>query len=475
MENQTAANVYSEPPRFDLDGYITNYAGRTRFERFMWIGCHSPHLAHDALKGAVLEAKKGQDTARYECAVATLSSISPHDPDASLDKEWVEKTTKRVRADTERFETELKGFKNNLIKESIRVGNEELGTHYLSIGNVSDSLKAFGRMRDFCTNTHHLVEMASNLIIVAVEQKNWVLVQSNVQKIRNIQQRTDDEAKLQPKLCAASGLAYLSQKDYHHAALSFIQAEANLGSSFNQVLSSNDVAVYGGLCALASMNRNELKKLVLESSSFRTYLELEPHIRQIISLFCNSKYGQSLAILEAYKNDYLLDFHLHGHVTELYYAIRTKCIVQYFIPFSCVTIDSMAKAFGASEVALEGELVDMIEMGALAARIDTQKRFLVSKRTDKRQAVHEQALELAKSYEQTARLRLMRINIVSAGLDLRATRGKEGNNALTDEFATSPTGSSFSPIQTGGAGSAAAGPVEGKKVVGKYKGLHTKS
>ena len=50
-----------------------------------------------------------------------LAEAAPTDGDAAPDVEWVERTRKRVKVETDKMETELKGYKNNLIKESIRV------------------------------------------------------------------------------------------------------------------------------------------------------------------------------------------------------------------------------------------------------------------------------------------------------------------------------------------------------------------
>jgi COP9 signalosome complex subunit 1 len=47
--------------------------------------------------------------------------MAPNEPEAVLDTEWVDRTQKLVRAETDRLEHELRGYKNNLIKESIRV------------------------------------------------------------------------------------------------------------------------------------------------------------------------------------------------------------------------------------------------------------------------------------------------------------------------------------------------------------------
>ena len=134
-------NGFSDPPKFDLDAYIANYRGkpwrslsglrqtlidmlgRTRFDRLFLIGTSSLFLYPDALKLAIVEAKGGLDTSRYELAVAKLHEILPEDRDGHLDLAWVEKTNKQAQIETDRLEREYKGFKNNLIKESIRVRN----------------------------------------------------------------------------------------------------------------------------------------------------------------------------------------------------------------------------------------------------------------------------------------------------------------------------------------------------------------
>lgn len=69
------------------------------------------------------EAKKGKDVSRYLDAIEHLRErvLAPDDPDAELDRDWLEAVKKDVARETERMETELKGYKNNLIKESIRV------------------------------------------------------------------------------------------------------------------------------------------------------------------------------------------------------------------------------------------------------------------------------------------------------------------------------------------------------------------
>lgn len=50
-----------------------------------------------------------------------MRNMDPSDPLATPDSDWVDKATKLNEQETLRLEHELRGYKNNLIKESIRV------------------------------------------------------------------------------------------------------------------------------------------------------------------------------------------------------------------------------------------------------------------------------------------------------------------------------------------------------------------
>lgn len=93
------------------------------------IGSNSTHLYFEALKAAVAEAKQGVDVQRYEAAVTALQEVTPNDPDARPDIAWIEKTARQAKAQTDLLELELKGYKNNLIKESIRVRRHVSTSH----------------------------------------------------------------------------------------------------------------------------------------------------------------------------------------------------------------------------------------------------------------------------------------------------------------------------------------------------------
>ena len=67
----------------------------------------------------------------------------------------------------------------------------------------------------------------------------------------------------------------------------------------SQVIAPEDVALYGGLCALATFEREDMKRSVLDNPRFRNFLELYPAVRELLQDFYNSRYGSCLSYLSA--------------------------------------------------------------------------------------------------------------------------------------------------------------------------------
>ena len=68
--------------------------------------------------------------------------------------------------------------------------------------------------------------------------------------------------------------------DYKSAARSFLGANLD-HCELPDIMSAQNVAIYGGLCALATFDRPELQRLVVSSPSFKLFLELEPQLREV--------------------------------------------------------------------------------------------------------------------------------------------------------------------------------------------------
>jgi COP9 signalosome complex subunit 1 len=70
---------------------------------------------------AITEVLKSKDVSEYMAIVEEFQNLAPNESLAQINTTWAEQTTKHNKMETDRLEHELKTYKNNLIKESIRV------------------------------------------------------------------------------------------------------------------------------------------------------------------------------------------------------------------------------------------------------------------------------------------------------------------------------------------------------------------
>lgn len=326
------------------------------------------------------------------------------------------------------------------------MGNEDLGRHFERIGQLPQAAEAYIRMRQDVSTTKHITDCGIHLASVAMQRRDWPIVLTNIGKITGVQGSSEDDKGLQAFTKVISGIALLGMGNFLDAARQLLHVDFAIPpTEYSSLASPNDIAVYGGLLALATMDRAELQRNVLDNQSFRSFLEHEPLVRKAVSSFVNGRYSNCLSILESSRPDYTLDIYLAPHVDEIYSRIRTKCIVQYFIPYSCVTLESLEQAFARPGQSVEDELVAMIRNRSLGARIDAKNKvsciyrpsyprsklgshltnmmqLLVAVQTDARADMQRQALEVAQRYEEEAKERLRRMGILAAGLEVAGGR-----------------------------------------------------
>ncbi|KAG0349349.1 cop9 signalosome complex subunit [Podila humilis] len=426
------------PNNLDLDTYIANYKGHTKINRLEFIAERCPSLQVDALKMAVEEMKNNQtlNVQRYVNLVKKLqdavkvygqSGTKVSNDLLTLDKAWVDSQALKAKQVADQLEAELKNYKRNAIKESIRMGNTELGNHYYECGDLTGAHRSYSRTRDYCTTPKHILELCMNVIKVSIELGNFPHVLTYVVKAESTPGVNEDKDFTKAKLKAASGLSNLDQNKYYAAARDFLSiGEELIAHPYSEVISSNDIAVYGGLCALATFPRTELKSRVIDNVGFRQYLDLEPHIRDLIQGFYNSNYSVCLDVMEKWKSDYLIDIHLHSHIEALYNNIRKKALVQFASPFLTVDLTKMAMSFATTVPVLEQELVSLIVAGQIEARIDSQQKILWAKQANKRSNIFEKTKAMGQEYERESKALVLRIQMMNHGLVVKGPVSEKG-------------------------------------------------
>ena len=377
-----------------------------------------------------------------------------NDDDDDEEKEFVENWSSQMHLENQnekkRLDEGLTSSKASSLKESIRLAHNDLGDYYYNIGNLKEAFTCYQKSREYGTSVKHTLALCMNSVRVALELNNMsqVLLYANkgLAILKNVDQMnaSENEKKMTQKpsiiqqagsgieglgvggeskeeqnlTCAkftcAAALAHLHFDKYTEAAKHFTSLKTEIGNSYTEVVSQQDVAVYGGLCALATFDREQLKKhIVHENVTFRDMLSTVPEMRDIIEDFWNSRYPQCLSKLNLIKKELLLDIHIGKHVHKLFSLIRQKALIQYTKPFSALSLTTMASAFNCDSVeTLEKEIADLITRDKIRARIDSRgEKILRAKEFDKRTETFERVQKTAEKFVENARDALLRSSL----------------------------------------------------------------
>jgi COP9 signalosome complex subunit 1 len=262
--------------------------------------------------------------------------------------------------------------------------------------------------------------MCLKVIVTALEMGNFSHVVNYVSKA---EQTPDASAQIQAKLRIATGLAHLHNRKYKSAARSFLDAAPDMGgNSFSEVLSTQDVGIYGGMCALAQFDRNELKRHVISNPRFKSFLDQTPELQALVNAFYNCRYTEALGCLERLRPRLAIDPHLAEHAALLSRQIRNRAIVQFFSPYSSVDMKMMATAFNTTVAELEQELKNLIVEGDISARIDSFNQVLVAKQVNQRTRMFQKATEVGRDHNANMRDMLLRMDLTMQEFSVKPPR-----------------------------------------------------
>lgn len=427
---------------FDLEAYANNYTGLARIYRLMYIANHCPKLRSDALRLSISHVTTTMNVNLYQvlhqklqqCHGNVLPDVTGANPADTgfpiFNSSWVEATTQKSAMKLEKLDGDLKNYKSNSIKESIRRGHNEIGDHYVSCGDLIEATKSYSKARDYCTSSSHIISMCLSIIKVGIYLQNWSHVINYIIKAESTPDYLENnelQTAFNSTLKCMTGLAELAGRKYKVAAQHFLQTNLDYWDS-NDVITPNDVAIYGGLCALATFNRLELQNNVICNNSFKLFLELEPEVRDAIFKFYESKYEVCLTILNKIKPTLLLDMYIGSHINQLYSNIRSKAMIQYFCPYDSADLRKMALCFNTPLPELEDELMQLILDGHIQARIDSINKILYAKHPNRRVETFEKAITMAQQYSRYMHILVLKSQMIKHQMNTKLGERERHNN-----------------------------------------------
>ena len=325
-------------PILDIEAYAAQFEGVARLQRLLFIADHCPPLRRDAfiLCLSSLRNANSRNLRVYEHVCEQLLRYSqsnneelPTNLGQIPDRNWLDTIKRNLETTQAHLEADLKSYRTSSIKESIRRTYEELGSFFVDCGDYDAALRNFSKARENVSTSKSLLSTTLSVIRVAVYKQAWAIVSSYLNK-SELHRKPDESfssakdetwwAQTRCQLECLAGLADLVHGRYKQAAKHFTSAPGQQVlnsnttsdavtsaaavaaaavdpcSGFADLLSPNCVAIYGAICAMASMDREELRRSVLGNAHFRSLLELEPDFREILRSYYDTKYSVCMQV-----------------------------------------------------------------------------------------------------------------------------------------------------------------------------------
>ena len=365
-----------------------------------------------------------------------LPAAMPHHPakhGLAFDATFATTTDHTSQMHLQTLEARLSQAQSHLAKDAIRTAYLALAEHYRLRGDLRESLRKLLRSRDFCTHTRQSGAVCLLVVELGVDLRNFALVKDYVAKAEHTTDLLHTDPLFAAKLRAASGLALLAEGRYAESARKFATVHSELTTQFATVLSAEDIALYGSLLGMASLDRSELQDLILDSATFKGRLELVPTMREALRHYVLAEYGPALSLLTARVRPLLeLDLHLRPHAETLLRRIRDRCIARYFAPYSKVSLVTMAEGFAVTPSEMEGIVAGLVQTGKIrGAKINASEQTLVaepSTRYRRRRKVETRAkmARLGRTFGDETESMILRLSCVENGLVVSEGRSGRG-------------------------------------------------
>ncbi|KAJ3574894.1 hypothetical protein NP233_g1464 [Leucocoprinus birnbaumii] len=448
---------------------------RTAIDRLVHIVKLCPDIATDAFNLAIQHIHQSRDPSLYQNLLTEYEhllenpavkeksySLPPALEIGHLDSKWVDEVTARNQSEKAKLEVELKTYTNNMIKESIRMAHRDLAEFYRSVGEYQQSLRHHTKSREFCATSQHVLDMCLSVLELLIEQRNYSHLSTYVFKAEaaldataaaaastnnggngttptstvgpsaasgsgsNSKKKAPTEREIvQSRLELAQALSHLGQGNYEKAAQAFLRigAAKELGDWVGKLITSSDIAIYGTLCALASMSRSAIKAQLLDNAVFALYIEQEPYVRELLEAYINSNFKTALELLSKYSTRHYIDVHLSQHVNELTNKIKNNAV-----------LGRMAEAFGWTVDMVEQSVVSLIQSGEIQGRVDSQNKVLYAKKTDYRGDLFARAMQAGNEILSANRKVLLRMRLQQAELIVKPPKGHAQQYAMGQDY-----------------------------------------
>ncbi|KAJ2834129.1 hypothetical protein GGI24_000542 [Coemansia furcata] len=405
--------MYAQPAleQFSVDKYLNEYQGRVKIRHALFLGERCPELSIASYQIALEEIQSSTTDLKLYSRV--LKSLEQLGGVGTSDAQWINSARSSNNSTSDVLKAELNKARQQHIKKDALRAQEGLAFLRAKMGGMNEALRTLQDARDYCSSIDDQVQLALKSAWISQAMGKWLQVNSYVQRV------VSTLSALPPKMAAEIKVLQI-QADFGEGRWSAVVNNVkelayddivSTGVFERGVLTHQDIALYGTLAALASLQRDDLKQQIIDNAEFGKFLDYIPECSRLLRCFYNSAYSDALSKLDDILSLGVLDPVIAPHTATLRSQVVENVVVLYTQPFVSTSLSAMAKALRFDSTSqLEAMLARLIERNLILGRIDAVSGYLLKYTLDPRDQTLETIERMYSSFSDQVDVMLARIH-----------------------------------------------------------------
>lgn len=260
------------------------------------------------------------------------------------------------------------------IKEEKNLEEQEVSHFILEKGKIykeyekfDEAISAFKETISTSQSFNLKMDAVFEILLLAIQRKNLILLKEYIEICRKYLKEGGDWEK-RNKLRVYEGIYFMFVRDFREAGKFFIDGLMTFTSY--ELFEYKDFIFYTAICNIITIDRNTLKKKIIDNSDVVSSIKEVPYLEQFLESFYSGQYSKFFEVFLFLIPKIKSDFYIGSHYKYIIREMRIKAYSQYLQSYKSVTLDNMSKNFGVTVEFIDKELSLIISDGRISAKID---------------------------------------------------------------------------------------------------------
>lgn len=306
------------------------------------------------------------------------------------DETLVNTMTAEIQKQTEVLKEKEKDAIENHGDNEVMEAELEIAKLVALTGTLDEAVGAFEKIGLRSLSTGQRIDLALRQIILGIVWMDVDMIKKHIEEADELMEKGGDWDR-RNRLKIYKGLFDIISRNFEKASEKFLSGVATF-TAF-ELCSYNTFVFYTVITSMISLTRVQFKEKIIDSPDILAVIDEIPYLKTLCNALYEFDYKGFFISLVDIENSIRSDRYFAPHTDWFFREIRLVGYTQFLESYKCVTISSMAAAFGVSCDFIDRELARFIASGRVSAKIDNVSGVVETCRLNETNSMYERVIK----------------------------------------------------------------------------------